>query len=107
MPVENTPTTMKGRMRGANPAEVFWPAGDSRFTRLPTTTPRRWASSSPMITPGGLWGAPSGVARGARSATPPLVMLERMPSTEGAVCGSMPRSTSPFTPCGVESMTSE
>lgn len=40
-------------MRGWKPAVVFCPEGERRLTRLPTTRPRRCASSLPMSTPGG------------------------------------------------------
>lgn len=57
-------------MRGWKPAVVFCPEGERRLTRLPTTRPRRCASSLPMSTPGG---APSTEAF--RPATLPLLRV--------------------------------
>ncbi len=91
--------TSKARMRGWKPAAVFWPEGESRFTRLPMPSPMRLASSSPMTMPG----RPSLCES---LAMLPRFILRSMVSTEGAVLGSMPRSTRPFTPLPAESMTS-
>ena len=101
MPESKRPATTKRFMRGTTPAGPGVPSGEIRLTTSPVPTPSWRASSAPIRSPGSSTFVPpssGGSVMGcgvASAASVPFSRCRSRSTTAPAICGSMPRTTTP------------